>query len=415
MKNREATALYQKSKQLFSEKKYDESLKILDELYARFPEHKNVCYARILTLAKLKRYNEALALCEQARTAFRNDRRFEKLCRRIQKKITSKQISGTPSDLLAELEDWAEEGGVFKDIEHHLADGYANSWASYLVWGGVIFAVLLICSVIASFIFSRTGKENSTLSSQNETISENIAGEESGLPDAIQWIHSATPVYQEGSTELKPRLFFFRDPSDDIAREIERDVFGQDSIVQLLEDVECYELDTGSTMTDDTKELMQIKQVTEIPSIIIEDVGGRVLYRHSGPLDVRDFYDELIKLDLRKVNLNVFPPYFKLQMMLYGLLLAPWPLYFTLLIVRKLPHESFLQDLLPVSIAAIGADIVGSFTCQIGQIFILNKIFDMQFIDFIIFYFFKILTYLLLSLIAFSIVGPKILDIVQHF
>lgn len=55
---------YKRADQLFKEGKYAESLQILDQLDQAVPNNKNISYARAMSLAKLNRRDEALAVCE---------------------------------------------------------------------------------------------------------------------------------------------------------------------------------------------------------------------------------------------------------------------------------------------------------------------------------------------------------------
>jgi tetratricopeptide (TPR) repeat protein len=65
MDSDEATSLFAHSDSLFKSGEYQEALTILDQLNARFPDKRKVLYPKARCLAKLKRYNEALVICER--------------------------------------------------------------------------------------------------------------------------------------------------------------------------------------------------------------------------------------------------------------------------------------------------------------------------------------------------------------
>ena len=59
MTNREASEKFALAKELFTKKRFEDTLDILNELEAAFPNTKNIMFPKALCLAKLGRFDEA--------------------------------------------------------------------------------------------------------------------------------------------------------------------------------------------------------------------------------------------------------------------------------------------------------------------------------------------------------------------
>lgn len=85
MKSKDATARFDQAKQLFAQRRYAESLALLDTLDAAYPNTKNILYPRALCLAMLGRVEDALKVAQQL-VARHGDPRAARLVGRINAK-----------------------------------------------------------------------------------------------------------------------------------------------------------------------------------------------------------------------------------------------------------------------------------------------------------------------------------------
>ncbi|HRI88741.1 MAG TPA: tetratricopeptide repeat protein [Candidatus Hydrogenedentes bacterium] len=70
MGSSESEAQFSEASQLYVEGRYDEAIVILDRLDMLYPDTLNILKARARTLGKLRRYDEAIALCERLASEF---------------------------------------------------------------------------------------------------------------------------------------------------------------------------------------------------------------------------------------------------------------------------------------------------------------------------------------------------------
>lgn len=82
MERSEAREKFKQADELYKARKYEEALKVLEELDAEFPNLKNVIYPKAMCLARLRRWDEAIDLCKQLKVEF-GDTRADPLMQKI--------------------------------------------------------------------------------------------------------------------------------------------------------------------------------------------------------------------------------------------------------------------------------------------------------------------------------------------
>jgi hypothetical protein len=74
MKNREAQAMFQESKLLYRERRYEDALAILKQLDAQYPHTRNILYPIVKCFRRLGRFDEAAAVCDRLILEFEDER-----------------------------------------------------------------------------------------------------------------------------------------------------------------------------------------------------------------------------------------------------------------------------------------------------------------------------------------------------
>lgn len=426
MDNREATEKFKLSKKLFAEGRYQDALVVVNQLDAAFPGQKNILYPKALSLAKLKRYDDAKAIAEELVKRF-GDHRAGKLLQRLAAKLEGAPDLDPTMLLDRGLDDFeAPEGQVGDPLGlDHLFDPKPpsvpqgpppkdKSGSSKTIWYVALGAVfVLLITVGAAWLITRGSEE----ASPQETPAPQSGAPAGGQPTAaqsastqtarIQWYQN----YDQGMTAYtnsdRPALLFFYSQSSEDSRRMETEVFAEPSIVQLLSNYECIRIDFDADPQARTDQ-----DVTTAPTVIILDpFWGFPDYNASGYVSARDLYDVLMDLDYQSVPNFDIPVWATALVFVLSILIVPWPLFFALGLVHKLPKETFGDNIVHVGLVAIGTDVVAGFFPCIGlfvKIYILHNVYDMGFTDFLIYFFFQIIAVVFLFGVAILIFGAGI-------
>jgi len=74
MNNEETNALFQQSMAFYQEKKYEDALRITQQLEQLLPQNKDVLFQKALCLAALRRFDQALGYCKNLENQFEDSR-----------------------------------------------------------------------------------------------------------------------------------------------------------------------------------------------------------------------------------------------------------------------------------------------------------------------------------------------------
>ncbi|MBN2310654.1 MAG: tetratricopeptide repeat protein [Candidatus Hydrogenedentes bacterium] len=468
MRSEEATEKFQATKRLFAEKRYPETLAILDELDAAFPNAKNILYPKALCLAKMRRLDEAEQICRQLIAGHR-DPRAARLLKRIERKGRTPQPGGQgalpqmnvagppvapPADELMLAPPGAANpmavappgvadpmalgspgaadpmGLDLPDLDSPLAmgppdlgaplsvappvpaaaggKGGSSSKMLYIAVG-VVGAILVLTAVV--LVMGKGGEQPGTPGEPvAEAPGESAASLAPGTPTELAWYTSYDNGMSIALQYESPTLLFFTDNSQE-CKDLEARLFSEPSIVQGLDGVVCIKVDFATE-----EDARMWHGVESAPTVIINDNFGIKLYSETAPIDPQEFYAYLTSMKLRKEPFGLGPGAI-IAAALVWLLFSIWPLYLTLLLVRKLPHDEFLRDILSVGIVALGINLVAGIPCVgfILMIVVLNKTYDMEFIDFVVYFGLQILFGVLYAVIMVAVYGSAFVEFALQF
>jgi len=156
--------------------------------------------------------------------------------------------------------------------------------------------------------------------------------------------------------------------------------------------------------------------VDAVPTLLIYDEWGGTEYAQVGFTDARQLYDALIRQGPpARQRFRELSAYAFVLATILGVFFAMWPLYFTLLLTNKLPSGEFLRDILTVGLVGIGVSALTSMIPCVGlivAIILLSNLYDMGFLDFIIYFALQAVLTAIYFAILFALIGPALLDLV---
>lgn len=410
MDAKEARKKFELADELYRDGRYTEALTVLDKLDAAFPNAKNVMYPRAMCLAKLGRNKEAHEVCQKLKAVY-NDPRADKLMQKLagsarqpppppmfdpnMSNQAGAPAGGTafnPMDLnnIGPIEG-APAGGDPMGLGDMFApkpgaapplvvDQGPNRKPLYIglgVAGGVLL-LLLLCLPL----FVGGGDDDTGVPDEASTQTATTTGE---AAPQIRWYDNydnAMAAY-DASPVIAPTLLFFYNSGSDEATRMLQETWTDPSVAYLVDGWTCIRIDTEAD-----PENTSWYEVDEVPTIIVEDSWEGTVWRQSGFVSAREFYDAIQPLDLQVESFEI-PEITVAQglgIVLLGILEATFGLYLTLLIVRKLPHDEFLRDIISCALVGCGtAFLLGACSCIgiFAAYFILKGVYEFEFMDYI--------------------------------
>lgn len=442
MRRRDVRQKFQQSKALFAQKRYPEALILLDELNTLFPNERHIMYARAMCLAELQRPLEAMQICEQA-VAMHNDQKSRELLDRLRREHGP--LEENPTDL-ASLTGQTAAGPTpnalpglpsipsVPDVPDFPALQPQSSNKRFYIILGSVAGVLLIL-LIGFPLLASLRKSNESSGIEQAVVSEASGIEEdarpsppaelespataetpdtpaASAPKPLQWYYNYEEGKRVASDYDRPLCIFFYDGGEKSSA-VEESIFQDPAVSQALSQFICIRV-----LYDANNQAAINYGVEEVPVVILQDMYADTVYNAWG--------DEIVAEDLlARINqIQLVPAATQIAeriergaatafitLILLGLLAAPWPLYFTLMFTGKLPQNGFFKDIFIVGLVAIGTDVIsGSCIGVVLAIWILNSVFDMGLIDFLIYVALKTIMAFLLVAAVVSIFGFAFLD-----
>lgn len=422
MDSKEATKKFQLSQKLFAEKRYEDALAIMDNLESSFPHTKNIMYPRALCLAKLGRYDEAMHVCEQLISVF-DDPRAQKLLAHVKAKGAGYSPAFDVKDLQAVpdmtgpvgFEGVGQAGdplgldeGTFQVHAKAAAAAQAAKPSSskkfYIVLGVIV--VVVVGGLLALGLMRGGGSDQPTQTAS--TPGEPTPAQPASTTGSISWYTSYNQGMMAQDNNMAPVLLYFHSPASEDCQRMDEEVFKQPSIVQLLDGWVCIKADI-----ERESDAAADHGVQSAPELIILDGLGMQRHTRSGYASANDLYNTLTELNLRPIGDLKMPAYALAVMILGGVLITPWPLYLTLMMFGKLPNNEFLKDIVSVGLVAIGISALSNILPCIGfiiSIFLLIKLYDMGFLDIIVWLGLSIVFGAIFAAAMVAIVGMSFLE-----
>ena len=434
MDKREARKKFEQSKTLFAQNRYPEAMIVLDELNAAYPNEKHIMYARAMCLAELQRPLEAIQLCEQA-VAMHNDPKSQALLGRLRREHGP--IQEGPTDLASLLDKDAHAGGLgglgagagipdipsVPDVPDYVEmPQQTSNKRFYIILGCVVGAVLILA--VGFPLLASLRRQDRVTEAEPAVVPAPIEDTavtepptepvDAPPPEPIQWYYN----YDEGMRVARdfdrPACVFFHDGGPESAR-IEQTIFQDPVINQTLSQF----INIRVLVTEDDP-AMRRHGIDRVPAVVVQDTQQNTIYSAENyAISANDLRAELSEMETgvapERAPQNDLPeirPAFILLILL-SFLLAPWPLYLTLMFTGKLPYAEFLKNLLMVSLVAWGTSVAASIIPAFGTIiviFILYSIYDMGFLDFIIYFALRLVYWVIIVLVFIGVMGPAIVE-----
>ncbi len=412
MQSKEARKKFKLADGLFREKKYSAALDLLDELDATFPNAKNVMYPKAMCLAKLGRPHEAHELCQKLKAIY-NDPRADKLMEKLAAGAQPPPLPTAPgADMAFEpvdlnLDDISAPGGA---DPLGLDDLFAPKPAApaappapeppsrkpLYIGLGIAGGVLLILLVSLPLIMG--GGEQA----EREAGGTPAAGQTAEAPAEIYWFDSYDNAMNASSEKSAPRLIFFYSADADSTRMM-TETWKDQAVVHLMKGWTCIRVDVEAD-----PETASNYEFESPPFTVVENDWGEPVFTRAGFLSALEFYEAVEPLDLQVFDLPEITLARVLLIIVVWIVQAAGSLYLTLLIVRKLPHDEFLKDIISVGLIGVAVSALwGACPCVgiIISIFILRSTYEMEFIDYIAFIAISAITGLFASVIWAAILG----------
>ncbi|MCP4643352.1 MAG: tetratricopeptide repeat protein [bacterium] len=403
MQNKEATALFMRSKKLYAEKRYVEALQVLDELDAEFPNTKNIMLPRARCLAKLKRTADAQHLCRQL-IAIYADPKAEELLAHLGGADAADAGSGLDT---AKLFGVQAQPPAVPPVPVEEEEESSGSTLPYYIGGGVVLGIVMI-GVALAFLKPQDG----TAPGASATASGPAPAETAAAPAELAWYRSyADAMYLDEAESLPPRLLFVTDNSDECYA-MQEEVFGEPSIRSLLSGFVCARINP-----EEDEDFRYDFETDTFPTVILIDNLGREVRRHEGVIDARQLYDTLTQLDLKPLEPLEFSTGAIVLLIVLGILIEPWPLFLTLMFMDKLPGNGFLIDLGVTALIALGVSAIAAIPCigWILAIMVLRAVYEFGLLDFVVLVGLNAAVGALYVLMAVAILGPEVMDFLAAF
>lgn len=408
MDENEARKKFELADELYRDKRYTEALTVLDKLEAAFPNAKNVMYPRALCLAKLGRPKEAHEVCMKLKALY-NDPRADKLMHKLSESIPLAQppidagMFSRPGGLDAgpgfnpmDLSNIGPiEGAPGVGDPMGLGDLFAPKPGAappplvtqgptrkplYIALGvaGGVFLLLLIG--LPLFV-GGGGRSDDGAEPEAQTGSTAEA-----LPQDIYWFNSyetAENAYYASDTYAPALIFFYNSESETATRMME-ETWKEPSIAYLVQGWTCVRIDIEAD-----PETAALYEITEVPTTIVEDDWfGLTVYEQSGFVSAQDFYNAIQPLNLEVEEVIDFTKFTIAQYLVVVLLWicsSGGSMYLTLLMVRKLPNDEFLKDIVSAGLVGVGVSVLFGCPCIgiVAVYFILRAVYEFEIIDYV--------------------------------
>jgi len=413
MRPDEARQKFNLADQLYREKKYPDALKVLDELDADFPNAKNVMYPKAMCLAKLGRVNEAHTICQKLKALY-NDPRADELMHKLGASVPppvppATNVPGV--DLTFNPLDLSNIGpvpGAPGGDPMGLGDLFAPKPAAPVspqlqgpnrkplyIGLGVAGGVLLIGLLCLPLFMKGSGTQ--------ETGTQQQAEAETAAAPPIYWYNSYETGTNASWDKNAPTLLFFYSSSSDDATRMMTEVWNEPSIAHLVKGWTCIRIDIEAD-----PETASYYEVEKTPATFVEDSWGELVYEQSGFLTAQDFYSAIQPLNLQVMEMPTVGAGQVILIILVVILQASGTLYLTLLILRKLPNDEFLKDILSATLVGVPISLMlGGCSCVgvIAAYFILKNLYEFEFVDYLAYLAVSIIVGLFTSVLIAAILG----------
>jgi len=428
----EARKKFELADELYRDKRYTEALTVLEKLDAAFPNAKNVMYPRALCLVKLGRPNEAHEICQKLKAIY-NDPRADKLMQKIAASGPQAPpaidpnlfnqpggldmgtafnpmdlnnigpIQGAPGDPMGLGDLFAPKPGAAPPL---VIDQGPNRKPLYIGLG-VAGGVLLLALVCLPLFFGGGAKSGGggDTTTQTGTTAE-------AVPQEIRWYDNydnAMAAY-DASPVVAPTLLFFYSSDSDSATQMMQETWRDSSVAYLVDGWTCVRIDVNDD--PENSEWSYYYEIEDIPTTIVEDDWGGIVYEQSGFVSAREFYDAIQPLDLQVEEYVDFADLdISIAQALIAILLwifnSGGTMYLTLLLVRKLPNEEFVKDIISATIVGAGVSVLFGCPCVglIAGYFILHAIYEFEFIDYVAYLGISIIIGALMGVLTSAVLG----------
>ena len=420
MRPDEARQKFNLADQLYREKIYPEALKVLNELDEAFPNAKNVMYPKAMCLAKLGRVNEAHTLCQKLKAIY-NDPRADELMQKLGSKAappppTSAGVPGVdltfnPLDLNnigpvpgAPGGDPMGLGDLFapKPVVSVSPELQGPNRKPLYIGLGVAGGVLLLGLLCLPLFVKGSGTQDTTRQQAEADVA---------AAPPIYWYNSyETGANASWDKETPTLLFFYSSASDDSTRMM-TEVWNEPSIAHLVKGWTCIRIDVEAD-----PETAGDYEVEKTPATFVEDTDGVLVYEQAGLLTAHDFYNAVQPLGLTVYERPEIGLGQVILVILIWILQASGSLYLTLLIVRKLPHDEFVKDIISTTLVGVPLFLMlGACSCfgLVGAYFLLKSLYEFEFVDYIAYIAVMVIVGLFTLVLVAAILGMPYEQIVE--
>lgn len=381
MGTKQSEARFRAAKTLFAEKRYQEALEILHELDGMFPNTRNIQYPYALCLAKLKRYDEAAAICGQL-VAVHEDARAQRLLARM-------------ADRVGDLPDGGDPVG--------LSDAFAPPSAGALhtrrkqPWGTAV--AVTGGSLLLAFL--ALGAAYALLRDANESAQAHETG-----TGALLWYDEYDAAMRDARKYHAPAFLAFLSGDAEDADTL-KVMLNDPDLEARLRNMVCVRLSAP-----EAPGAASAHSVKKTPTVIVLSAEGTEALRLEGSVTIDDVHRALRSMGLRTPGEPYLGAFAWIALPVVAALLAALALYITLAAAQKLPHEEWSKDIPQVGLMGIGVALLSLLVPGIGAIaaiIILRRVHGLSVLDFVMLAMTEVAGLAVLVLGTVLLLGPGVI------